>query len=77
MSGWADIASAPRDGTRFLVASPMCRDEFWQDIVTLGWLDADDRPVFVNDDCGAVRNATHWMPLPEAPTPSGTGETRG
>lgn len=72
MSGWQDIASAPRDGRReFLLHDANYRkrgeetfvgrwDAYWK-----SWLSVP----------GAwQRKPTHWMPLPDAPTTQETGE---
>lgn len=69
-SGWRDIESAPRDGKSILVYSPKYKEQF-----VVQWM------ICLDDDIGAwvlfrfdgqaiiIRDATHWMPLPEAPQP--------
>jgi hypothetical protein len=61
--GWQPIETAPVDGTRFLTW-----DGHWHDVCGLGWYDGD-KPIWYNGDVSV--DATHWMPLPAAPTSAG------
>lgn len=80
MSEWQDIVTAPKDGTRILVA---CQDRQY----VVAWMtrpwntwgvsvrDADGRESAFHDvgrlvpfDAVVVREGpTHWMPLPDPP----------
>jgi hypothetical protein len=60
-TGWRDIATAPKDGTRFLaVMSGFEPEVHWWD-AKIGWCVAE----------GIFRDPEHWMPLPTAPTDTG------
>jgi len=72
-SEWRDIATAPRDGTRVLVASgPRVREAWWRTpwngapMSSCYWSHGDD--LVLLDDSVHRRGATHWMPLPAQPT---------
>ena len=55
---WADITTAPKDGTRILCAYRSNRPFIarWR----------NDFSVFM-DDWDSWRDATHWMPIPPSP----------
>jgi hypothetical protein len=56
--GWQPIATAPKDGARYLVYQPEHKK---------GRSSLMARICFV-ENAGWVRESTHWMPLPAAPT---------
>lgn len=68
MTGWRDIASAPRDGTRILVYGAMRDGGHYIDICpfyhgrwTIEWMDGHEEP-------------TSWQPLPLPPTNGANNE---
>lgn len=75
-AGWKPIETAPRDGSEILLRVEH-EDEF---VVVSGWW---NQVYSAPDEChdyweswfGACGDATHWMPLPAAPSPAAeTGE---
>lgn len=60
---WLPFDSAPRDGTRILVAT-------WGGHVRVGFVDGGR--CLDDGECREIADATHWMPLPEHPR----GESR-
>jgi Protein of unknown function (DUF551) len=70
VSEWQPIESAPKDGTKIILAFIR---EHWKPIVTVGaWI--DDAPISTNEwmawtSIGLIGciEPTHWMPLPEPP----------
>jgi hypothetical protein len=71
--GWQDIASAPKDGTRVLLAGGHMFCESLEEYVTAPlsaqwngryWLIGGTEGGYV---CLAVDDPTHWMPLPSIP----------
>ena len=81
MSDWRPIETAPKDGTWFLI----CRADDGFDSYEVGRFDPMILPEFVEAGEGLYRKierkgyewtgfnnmhrATHWMPLPEPPSP--------
>jgi hypothetical protein len=70
MTEWRNIETAPRDGTWVLVFAKLVEPERWVEGIR-------DLPSFMavaayHPDAGwcvcTIREATHWMPLPEPPT---------
>lgn len=65
--GWRDIATAPKDGTRFLTF-----DDYYGVRMGRAFIRADHDDWLSYVDCngnsskGGIR-ATHWQPLPEPP----------
>lgn len=73
--GWRTIDSAPRDGTEFNIPKSIILSD--GEYVSLGrWSIVHKR--WVASEIRAhikYKQPTHWMPLPEAPTPpEGAGE---
>lgn len=64
---WRDIETAPQDGTLVLIYAPG-RDGLPALICPCAW--HEDAGFCVDE----LRSPTHWMPLPEPPTP--TAENR-
>ena len=64
MTDWYPIETAPKrdEGRDILVW-----DGFVCDVVNVGWWEGDE-PVWFNGDVRV--NPTHWMPLPEPPSPA-------
>ena len=60
--GWQPISTAPKDGRRILTL------EQWpvMDIRIARWVHGPHN-VWITDNGGYVRRATHWMPLPSPP----------
>lgn len=65
-SGWRDIASAPKDGSKFLAWHPDGYADFfhWQSHANVGW--RDNFIQVYREGAGP----THWMPIPAAPSAS-------
>ena len=66
MSKWKPIETAPKDGTKVLVANNRgnMAVALWRD----GWVPMFSSGMpngFLNGACGSV--CTHWMPLPSPP----------
>jgi hypothetical protein len=59
-SGWRDIASAPKDGTKILVCD---RNEYPRRIWTARWW----RDNWQNSAADILLCLTHWQPLPAPP----------
>lgn len=61
--GWRTIESAPKDGTRVLIKADCTVVAGWQNVFddTFGW-------VVINDVWVPEHIATHWQPLPAAPS---------
>jgi hypothetical protein len=61
--GWMTIDSAPKDGTRVLIKADCTVVAGWQNVFddTFGW-------VVINDVWVPEHMATHWQPLPAAPS---------
>lgn len=61
--GWLPIESAPKDGTRVLIKADCTVVAGWQNVFddTFGW-------VVINDVWVPEHIATHWQPLPAAPS---------
>ena len=60
-TGWRPIATAPKDGTRFLAW-----DEKDEEIEIVSWRHTDE--IFPRHEPGGWPMVTqHWQPLPEAP----------
>lgn len=88
MSGWKEIASAPRDGSSVIIWKPDERmvgeymmTAFWDDnhfSGEAGWVPVGGhhRQGYVSQVTGTRQGyPTHWMPLPDAPaTPSTEGQ---
>ena len=60
---WLPIESAPKDGTRVLIKADCTVVAGWQNVFddTFGW-------VVINDVWVPEHIATHWQPLPAAPS---------
>lgn len=60
---WMPIESAPKDGTRVLIKADCTVVAGWQNVFddTFGW-------VVINDVWVPEHIATHWQPLPAAPS---------
>jgi hypothetical protein len=70
---WQPIATAPKDGTRFLAACPDGTIDFfhWQDARPhVGWRDSF---IWVYPE-GRADGPTHWLPLPPAPGKGGDSD---
>lgn len=79
LSGWQDISTAPKDGTRFHVWADgyewpetvlweLYDEETAEEIGEVGyWTYAETLMSDAADDCGQD-DWTHWRPLPDAPT---------
>jgi hypothetical protein len=67
MTGWQDIETAPKDGTRILLGSPGNEPVIgcWVSDSFAHGDEASDLPYGRLTDPRWV--PTHWMPLPEAP----------
>jgi len=68
LAGWQDISSAPRDGTEILVAYARCgfvKKLVYFDKIHKYWKSKGE------PELGLETNATHWMPLPSAPSEDG------
>jgi hypothetical protein len=71
MTGWQPIATAPKDGTKFLAALCVTNihagNSWWEMHVI--W--PDDETGEVHSDCeqgwSRIDDYSHWMQLPEAP----------
>jgi hypothetical protein len=61
LTGWRDIESAPKDGTRVLVFSPLDKAIFACGFENGMWQTGVWR---ANNNAG---QPTHWMPLPTPP----------
>ena len=64
MSKWQPISTAPKDGTRILIANAKAvATAGWENSIWWskcgGWSD--------DDDLTAAEPPTHWMPLPDVP----------
>lgn len=79
-SEWKPIESAPRDGTKFLgllkdgricTMAYQNRIETWQQNKHGAWVPDRQRLYLceIGEQCISPRDATHWLPLPPAPTP--------
>jgi len=68
--GWRPIDTAPKDGKDIILWGPCRMDgdarSFAKD-ANVGWWCADHWRTRTNEIC----KATHWMPLPQPPSPSG------
>jgi hypothetical protein len=60
MSAWADISSAPKDGTWFIAYDPRCGLLF-----SMHWDNFSRK--FMTDYERWSGRFTHWMPLPDPP----------
>lgn len=65
MSGWRDIATAPKDGTQVLLVEGL----FGRAVVSARWISAP-HDFWRKDSGGAAHRPTHWMPLPKLPEQS-------
>lgn len=63
--GWRDIASAPKDGTRVLLAHASAAFDGWWDDGEGAWVDGETD----NDGDYIAYRPSHWMPLPPLPLP--------
>lgn len=59
MTDWQPIETAPKDGTRIIVATT---GRYWYEKHKDGWMIAN-----CDEEYGMYVEATHWMPLPEPP----------
>ena len=57
---WQPIETAPKDGTPVLLWGPWGEVGMWCYSHPIGWNDGYE---------ALMHTPTHWMPLPEAPTP--------
>ncbi|MBP2290764.1 Lar family restriction alleviation protein [Azospirillum rugosum] len=66
--GWQDIATAPKDGTEVLIYAGAVFTACW----TRGYdnIRQEHFGCFVTDAYDKLFSATHWMPLPSAPSTS-------
>lgn len=66
---WADIETAPMDGTDILVCvTHNLPDGEWETIQWVDYIIADDAFPIYSDRCDIPFPPTHWMPLPAPPT---------
>ena len=65
MSEWRPIDSAPRDTTRVMLFAPT---RAFPEAVIVGWY-SDRGKEWLSEPGMWQRNPTHWMPLPDTPTP--------
>lgn len=70
MTEWQTIDTAPRDGTRILIAVD---ERFGVISVREGRWNKEQNAFTSPNGFLLFTSATHWMPLP--PPPSGSGET--
>jgi hypothetical protein len=72
-SGWRDISTAPKDGTRVLFLMAEGHRHYGPDRVHIGWLNK------FGDHCwqglGINPPAVSWQPLPDPP-PSDNGQEK-
>lgn len=70
MSDWKDIASAPRDGTQVLLIGRYPTLTGWSDVYH-SWAQAPHTPDWATHWCRWPHafEPTHWMPLPDPPSP--------
>jgi Protein of unknown function (DUF551) len=64
---WQPIETAPKDSTPIDIWSPSWGGERW---VNMQREDLGNGNIFyssVSNGYGVIRDATHWMPIPEAP----------
>lgn len=68
-AGWQPMATAPKDGTPILAFSP---DDDFRDVTGMDviWWEAVEECWFfgMSDEYEPMNSATHWMPLPAAPS---------
>lgn len=64
--GWQPIETAPKDGTLILLAIP-------QGVVAASWQEWAPGEWWFGSDIVDYDDATHWMPLPAAPSPEKQG----
>lgn len=75
MSEWQPIETAPKDGTHILIATPgrSVLIAYWREEALFERFEKGAAwQVFDCEDgwySWAEKEATHWMPLPEAPKP--------
>lgn len=89
--GWQPIVTAPKDGTEVIVGVDIAtvwvtRGAWYRSaeevkrIESLGW-DADDvgwwsyKHSITQEKLEGIYEPTHWLPMPEPPENSGTGDT--
>jgi hypothetical protein len=69
VTGWQDISTAPKDGTRVMLSydDSVTTGRYWDawNDGTADWFDDSDDVL-----CGYLK-PTHWMPLPPAPEKEG------
>ena len=81
---WQPIETAPKDGTRLMLWRGSTSFGKWNDMVVAQWFDGAWRWPDMRDNPSTHgpwsdeelwdgyednKSFTHWMPLPEAPTP--------
>ena len=73
MSAWQPIETAPKDGTWILVYEP---HNYEPEVHIVRWAESDGWPngkTWLTEEYGggpdghSATDATHWMPLPDAP----------
>ena len=76
MTGWQLIETAPKDGTPVLLWDP---NSMWEPlcfVVVARWFDGEwqflDSATADEYPGNGTSHATHWMPLPPAPSQSAT-----
>lgn len=64
--GWRDMASAPKDGTRVLIA---CTRWTPADLIVIAsWDENVQPPAFTDDDGNIYQDISAWRPLPAPPS---------
>lgn len=72
MSEWRSIETAPKDGTRILLAMKHVNpepDDVNVDIGAWGKRDWNKEEMWCMAGGDGWRHATHWMPIPSEPEP--------
>ena len=79
-SGWRPIETAPKDGTRVLVARFAPKPQHRNGYMCVDWWRDRERDDVSYTGFGGFNNhywpATHWMPLPTPPSASNDGEEK-
>lgn len=81
--GWRDIESAPKDGTRVLLAEPIeggfeMSVGWWRPYINdssdAGWMDGTVQSWAYEEN--TILHPTHWQPLPSPPPPLPGGKEK-
>jgi hypothetical protein len=67
MMEWQPIETAPKDGTPVLIYEPPYKDLLPFDIYVCKWCQHKEAWVEFAGEEYSQYDATHWMPLPDAP----------